>query len=331
MPTLQTEQPGETTNDPPPPRQWGTLDNHLLAVQCPMPGQQGALCFGGKEISQFLRNWERMANKYRLSTAAKIESVVDYCAPEMRNSMKALMSMAKREVRDETQATRDESEWRVFKERALEQYRNADSPQISLTVDYLKALAAERDIRKNEEEVEYYINEFDDVATELVRMRRLTRYDRMFLFLEGLPVRIARKVYEGVKLDTKSLKTFERSWLFNEVVKDTLNHNHANADFDRLGLCAKQDPQAKETISAILKRLKWKPPTPGKAVLRSTGPLHVPCTLRIPYKHLSYASEPVTLSCTCTLVQVTSLNLDYLTFPLSPVSFYFSHARNMNP
>ena len=46
-----------------------------------------------------------MANKYQLSTATKIESVVDYCASEMKNSVKALMSMAKREVRDETKAT----------------------------------------------------------------------------------------------------------------------------------------------------------------------------------------------------------------------------------
>ena len=66
-------------------------------------------------------------------------------------------------------------------------------------------------------------------------------------------------------------------------------------------------------------------------MLGATGPLHVPYTLHIPCKHLSYAPEPVTLSCTCTLVQVTLPNLDYLTFSLSPVSFYFSHARNMNP
>ena len=135
-----------------------------------------------------------MANKYWLSTTAKIESVVDYCSPEMKNSVKALMSMAKREVRDETQATREESQWRVFIERGLEQYRNVDSTQIRLTVDSRKSLAAERDIWKDEGEVKYYINGFDDVAAELVRMRRLTRYDRMVLFLEGLPVRIARKV-----------------------------------------------------------------------------------------------------------------------------------------
>ena len=67
-------------------------------------------------------------------------------------------------------------------------------------------------------------------------------------------------------------------------------------------------------------------PTAGSILLRATGPLHVPCTLHIPYKHLSYAPEPITLqspSCTCTLVQVTSLNLDYLTFPLFSCIFLF--------
>ena len=195
-----------------------------------------------------------MANKYRLSTATKIQWVVDYCAPEMKKSVKALMSMAKREMRDATQATREESQWRVIKERALEQYRNADSVQIRQTVDYLKALAAGRDIRKDQGEVEYYINDFDDLVAELVKMTRLTRYNRIVLFLEGLQVKIARKVCEEVKLDTKKLETFTRLGLFNEVVKAALNHNRAHADFDRLGLRANQEPQAKETISALLKR-----------------------------------------------------------------------------
>ena len=96
-------------------------------------------------------------------------------------------------------------------------------------------------------------------------MGGLTWYDRMVLFLEGLLVKIARNVYEGVKLDTKKLETFERSGVFNEVVETAVNHNCADADFDRLGLRAKQEPKAKETISAILKRPEWKPPTPANA------------------------------------------------------------------
>ena len=51
MPITQAEQAGETTNNLPPPGHWGRLDEHLLAVQCPMLGRQGALYFEGKEIS----------------------------------------------------------------------------------------------------------------------------------------------------------------------------------------------------------------------------------------------------------------------------------------
>ena len=59
---------------------------------------------------------------------------------------------------------------------------------------------------------------------------------------------------------------------------------------------------------------------PRPRVLRAAGPLHVL------YKHLSHSPKPVTLhstSCTCTLVQVTSLNLDCITFPLFSCIFLF--------
>ena len=232
MPTTQAEQLGKTMNNPPPPGQWGTLGDHLLAIQCLMQGQQGVLCLGGREILDVLRNWEWMANKYWLRTATKIESVVDYCTPDMKNGLNALTSMAKRVVRDETQAMQEESQWRDFKELALEEYRNANSLQIRLMVDYLKALPAKRDVRKEEREVEYYINEFDDVAVELVKMRLLMPYDWMVLFLPGFPLKIARKAYEGVKLYKKKVENLEWSGEFNEVVEEAPRHNPPDANFD---------------------------------------------------------------------------------------------------
>ena len=66
-------------------------------------------------------------------------------------------------------------------------------------------------------------------------------------------------------MDTKKPETFERSGVFNEVGEAALNQNRADANFDRLGLRANQEPQTKEMISAILKRPEWKPPTPANA------------------------------------------------------------------
>ena len=140
--------------------------------------------------------------------------------------------MAKREVKDEREELREESQWKGFKTWALEQYRNADSVQICLTVDYLKARAAKSVVRSDEGEVEYYINEFDDVEAEPVKLRGLRWYDRMVIFLEGLPVSMARKIYDGVKLDTNKVDTFKQSGAFNRAMSATINHNRADGDFD---------------------------------------------------------------------------------------------------
>ena len=69
-----------------------------------------------------------MENKYWLSTVANvIDSVMNYFLPHMKNSVNDLIFMGKSEVRDETQETREETQWKGFKTRALVQYRSADS------------------------------------------------------------------------------------------------------------------------------------------------------------------------------------------------------------
>ena len=74
----------------------------------------------------------------------------------------------------------------------------------------------------------------------------------------------------------KKLETVEQSRAFNEVVEATLSHNRADTHFDRLGLHANQEPEAKVTISAIHKRAEWTPPTPANTeVIR---PMKVPAT-----------------------------------------------------
>ena len=67
-------------------------------------------------------------------------------------------------------------------------------------------------------------------------------------------------------------------------------------------------------------------------LLRATGPLHVPSTLHIPYKHLSHAPEPVTLrSRLVHILLFTSLNLDYLTLSFSSCIFLFLSRTQHEP
>lgn len=60
------------------------------------------------EIFVFLKNRERLVDKYRLSTMVRIESVVDYWSPDIKNSVYALTGMAKSEVRNVTQESQEQ-------------------------------------------------------------------------------------------------------------------------------------------------------------------------------------------------------------------------------
>ena len=67
-------------------------------------------------------------------------------------------------------------------------------------------------------------------------------------------------------------------------------------------------------------------------MLRATGPLHVPYTLHIPYKHLFHAPKPVTLrSRLVHILLFASLNLDYLTFPFFSCIFLFLSCMQHEP
>ena len=72
--------------------------------------------------------------------------------------------------------------------------------------------------------------------------------------------------------------------------------------------------------------------TTTRNLLRATGPVHLACTLYIPYKHLSHAAKPVTLrSRLVHILLFTSLNLDYLTFPLFSYIFLFFSCTQHEP
>ena len=111
-------------------------------------------------------------------------------------------------------------------------------------------------------------------------------------------------------------------------VKDTLD------EFYALSLTVVRRPRsAKVSLpSPPTDKSRDEPFFPGGVVLRATGPLHVPCALHIPYKHLSHALKPVTLhSCLVHILLFTSLNLDYLTFSLFSCIFLFLSRTQYEP
>ena len=48
-------------------------------VQCPLPGQQGAPLFTGKDVTAFLRGWQRFAVNYPFTAERGMTDLADYC------------------------------------------------------------------------------------------------------------------------------------------------------------------------------------------------------------------------------------------------------------
>src|SRR5437660_1798352 len=75
-----------------------TLDlSQLLAAQCPLPGQPGAPCFDGKEVTRFVRAWERFVEKYRITMEKMVRDLIDYCDDSVLGSVETLVAEGKRE------------------------------------------------------------------------------------------------------------------------------------------------------------------------------------------------------------------------------------------
>src|SRR5437588_8829828 len=85
-------------------------------------------------------------------------------------------------------------------------------------------------LRDTAEAVERYIYEFKEISVALVGKRRLTEFDRVVLFLQGLPDSLVEKIYLKVSLDVNDPDTFGREGCFKEAVEAALAFNRTATD-----------------------------------------------------------------------------------------------------
>ena len=213
-----------------------TLDvSHLLAIQCPLPGQPGAPFFDGKEATRFVRTWERFSEKYRFSTEKMVEEIVDYCEPGVGKYVETLIEAMAKEDRGGLNflaTTPRVAPWSSVRKTLLKKFKSDDSDQQRNSVSFLNALAADKPLRKSAEEVERYIYSFQEISNTLVAEEWLNAYDQMNCFLRGLPEKISVEVFKELKLDIDDPRTFTKNGGFTAGVKLalTLNRNEARVN-----------------------------------------------------------------------------------------------------
>src|SRR5437660_1117997 len=202
-------------------------------VQCPLPGQQGAPLFTGKDATAFLRGLQQFAANYQFTAERRMTDLADYCEAGVAKYVGTLVEIAGEEAGTSGQ-DRHERHWETFRRLGLKKFQKDDAEQRRVSVTFLRDLTAGAALRDMAEAVEQYVYEFKEISAALLGKRRLTEYDRVVLFLQELPDGLVEKIYLKVSLDIDDPDTFAREGCFKEAVEAALAFNRTAADVAKI-------------------------------------------------------------------------------------------------
>ena len=84
------------------------------------------------------------------------------------------------------------------------------------------------------EEVERYIHTYQQISNALVSEMRLTAFDQMICFLQGLPDNTATKIFEGMKFDVDEPATFSANGGIGRAVTIALTMTRKKANVSKM-------------------------------------------------------------------------------------------------
>ena len=115
--------------------------------------------------------------------------MIDYCHDSVLGYVETLIDDVKREanLNRAKGVAEKEALWPGVRTLLLRTYKADDTEQQKNSVVYLQALARDRTFRASVEEVERYIRTYQQISATLAAEGWITDYDRIIMFLQGLP------------------------------------------------------------------------------------------------------------------------------------------------
>ena len=196
-------------------------------MQIPLLGQPGVPYFDGKEVTKFVRSWERFSERYKIADEKIVNELLDYCEVNTGEYVATIIDEAKREIQG---ANLRESWWPKVRTGLLKNFKSDDSEQQRNTVTFLRSLSSDKPFRIKAEEVERYIRTYQQISNTLVSEMRLTTFDQMICFLQGLPDNTAMKIFEDMKFDVDEPATFSANGGFGGAVTIALTMTRKKAN-----------------------------------------------------------------------------------------------------
>jgi hypothetical protein len=148
----------------------------FLAIM-PRPGQPGAMEFDGRNVTEFLEDWDLQCEDYGLSGPQKCARFPNYCTPTVKELVKLLPGYTT-------------PDWDVLRASLKEAYWQHDKPKN--TPEALIKLVKEAP----EMDLNIFLIKFTAITDSLIANNSLSSYDRVGRLLDGLPAELRSKVLD---------------------------------------------------------------------------------------------------------------------------------------
>ena len=141
----------------------------------PRPGQPGAMQFDGKNITDFLDEWNIECEDFGLTPAQRCVRFPFYCIPDIKETVKLLSGYIA-------------NDWDVLQNEVKQLYWPHDKPKNTMAA--LDKLVKEAPIM----DLDVYVLKYTSISNALVTAHALSSLDRVSRLLDGLSEDLRRRV-----------------------------------------------------------------------------------------------------------------------------------------
>jgi len=166
---------------------------------------------------------------------------MDYCEPAIGKYIENIIHQARREEQETASGNiltgntvSKAASWSRVRTKLLRCFKEEDMEQKRNTVTYVRSLSADRHFRQKAADMEGYISTYKQISDILVADRRLTVFDQMMCFLQGLPDSIATRIFEDMRLDVDEPASFNTQGGFSKAMTIALTRTMKKANVSKM-------------------------------------------------------------------------------------------------
>ena len=172
-----------------------------MVIPLQQPGTPGAPFFDGRNVTEFLRAYDRMCDDSGLSETSRAGRVDVYCDRDRGAYLRTLPEY-------------HAEEWEELKKVLRKEFKSLDIYQQQRTMRYLE------DLKNSKiEDIRQYCRMYKTTADHLLKTQQISEYACALWFMQGLPKHIVSRHMDREKVDPEKPETMDFRKLYEATIR----------------------------------------------------------------------------------------------------------------